>query len=180
MRVLGISGSLRAGSYNTMALREAQRLAPAGMAIEAATLHGIPLYDDDVRQQGYPPPVAQLRERIRAADGVLLVTPEYNHSVPGVLKNAVDWASRPPDQPFGDKPVALMSAARGLFGGVRAQSHLRQCFVFLDARVMSRPEVTIGSAHQRFDAAGRLTDETTAKLMGEFLAAFAAWIRRFR
>jgi chromate reductase, NAD(P)H dehydrogenase (quinone) len=128
IRVLGISGSLRRGSFNTAALRAARELVPTGMELEIYEgLREIPPYDDDLRQgQGYPPAVAELRARIKAADALLIATPEYNYSVPGVLKNAIDWASRPPEQPFDGKPIAIMGASPGALGTARAQYHLRQ------------------------------------------------------
>lgn len=179
LKVLGIAGSLRQGSYNRMALWAAQKLAPAGMVVEAHDgLRDIPAYDDDVRLAGFPAVVQDLRDRVRAADALLLVTPEYNYSIPGVLKNAIDWVSRPPDQPFADKPIAIMGASSGVLGTARAQYHLRQCFIYLDAKLLNRPEVMIGQAPQKFAADGTLTDETTAKLIGELLAALKAWTLR--
>ena len=178
LNVLGFAGSLRKASYNKMALRAAQELAPPGMSIETFDLAPIPLYDDDVRLQGYPPTVEQFRARIKAADAVLIVTPEYNHSMPGVLKNAIDWASRPPEQPFNGKPIALMGASPGALGTVRAQMHLRQCFVFLNGYVLCQPEVLIGNAPTRFDAEGRLTDEPTREFIRKLLDALAAWTKR--
>lgn len=180
LTVLGISGSLRHGSYNSAALRAAQGLVPAGMAITPFDIAPIPLYNEDVRQQGFPEPVEAFREGIRAADALLIVTPEYNYSIPGVLKNAIDWASRPPDQPFADKPIAIMGASPGMLGTARAQYHLRQCFVFLNARLVSQPEVMIAHANQRFDADGTLTDATTAKFIGNLLQALADWTRRLQ
>jgi chromate reductase len=183
LNVLGIAGSLRRGSFNRMALYAAQQLAPPGVTIAefpAERLREIPPYDDDERLQGYPPPVAELREGIKAADALLIVTPEYNYGIPGVLKNAIDWASRPPEQPFLDKPVALMSASGGVLGGARAQYQLRLCFVFLDAKLLNRPEVFIGQAPQKFAADGTLTDEPTAAIIREMLAALAAWTLRLR
>lgn len=181
LRILGIAGSLRQGSYNRAALRAAQKLAPAGTTVEIfERLREIPLYDEDVKQQGFPPAVQELRERVRAADALLLATPEYNYSVPGVLKNAIDWVSRPPDQPFADKPIAVMGASPGMLGTARAQYHLRQCFIFLDGKVLNRPEVMIGQAPSKFDAAGELTDEATAKAIAGLLTALAAWTQRLR
>jgi len=180
LRVLGISGSLRRGSYNTAALRAAQELAPPGMTIETFDLAPIPLYNDDVRQQGFPPPVEQLRARIKAADALLIVTPEYNYSVPGVLKNAIDWASRPPEQPFDGKPIAIMGASPSALGTARAQYHMRQMFVFLNGLVLTRPEVMIASASTRFDAAGQLTDEATRGFVRSLLESLAAWTMRLR
>jgi len=158
VRILGISGSLRRGSFNAATLRAAQELAPAGMTIERFDIAPIPLYNEDVRQQGFPPPVEDLRARIKAADGLLIVTPEYNYSIPGVLKNAIDWASRPPEQPFDGKPIGIMGAAASALGTARAQYHLRQCFVFLNALVMNRPEVMIPLAQNKFDAKGLSLD----------------------
>ncbi len=180
LTVLGISGSLRRGSYNTAALRAAQELAPPGMTIETFDLAPIPLYNEDVRQQGFPPPVSELRARIKAADALLIVTPEYNHSIPGVLKNAIDWASRPPEQPFDGKPIALMGASGGTLGTVRAQSHLRQVFVYLNGLLVSQPEVLIGNASARFDADGRLTDEPTRQFVRKLLDSLTAWTLRLR
>lgn len=182
VRVLGISGSLRQKSFNTAALRAAQDLAPAGLAIEIfAGLRDIPAYDDDAREaQGYPPPVQDLRARIATADAVLIATPEYNYSVPGVLKNAIDWASRPPAQPFDGKPIAIMGVSPGLLGTARAQYHLRQTFVFLNGMLLNRPEVMIGQAGSRFDADGRLTDEKTREFLQALLVALRDWTLRLR
>jgi len=169
MKVLGISGSLRAGSYNTMALKAAQKLAPAGMTIEIASIADIPLYNDDVRAQGDPEPVSRLKAAIRAADAVLIVTPEYNFSIPGVLKNALDWMSRPPEPPFGGKCVAIMGASPGPVGTARVQYDLRKVLVFLDAFCVNKPEVFIANCASKFDAQGNLTDEAGAKFIGELL-----------
>lgn len=180
VRVLGIAGSLRRHSLNAATLRAALDLAPDGMIIEIFDIAPIPLYNEDVRQQGFPASVADLRARIKAADGLLIVTPEYNYSIPGVLKNAIDWASRPPEQPFDGKPIGLMGAAAGVMGSGRAQSHLRQCFVFLNGLVMNRPEVVIPTAQSKFDADGKLTDQTSRAFIAAHLAAFESWVRRQR
>jgi len=180
VRVLGISGSLRRGSFNTAALRAVQELAPAGMTIETFDIAPIPLYNEDVRQQGFPSPVEELRRRIKQADGFLIATPEYNYSIPGVLKNAIDWASRPPEQPFDGKPIAIMGASPGSLGSARAQYHLRQCFLFLNAHLLNRPEVMITQAQTKFDADGKLTDQTTRDFIAALLASFKAWILRMR
>jgi len=180
LRILGISGSLRRGSYNSAALRAAQELAPRDMRIDSADIASIPLYNEDVKQQGFPPPVEELRRRVKEADGVLLVTPEYNYSIPGVLKNAIDWVSRPPEQPFDGKPIAIMGASPSALGTGRAQYHLRQCFVFLNGLVLNRPEVMIAQAQNKFDAEGKLTDQTTRDFLAAMLTAFAAWVRRVR
>src|SRR3974390_1056811 len=138
VRVLGIAGSMRQGWFNRALLRLAQEMAPSGMTIESFDIAPIQPYNEDVRQQGFPPPVEELRARIKAADGLLFVTPEYNYSIPGVLKNAIDWASRPPEQPFDGKPIGLMGASGAIHGTSRAQYHLRECFVFLHGLGMNR------------------------------------------
>lgn len=180
VNVLGIAGSLRQGSLNRAILRTTQELAPEGMHIDSFDIAPIPLYNEDVREQGFPPPVEELRARIRAADGLLIVSPEYNYSIPGVLKNAIDWASRPPEQPFDNKPIGLMGASMGVMGAGRAQYHLRQCFVFLNGLVMNRPEVAIPAAHVKIDARGELTDQPTRDFIAAHLAAFKAWVLRLR
>ena len=180
MNVIGISGSLRKGSFNTAALRAAQGLAPEGMTIERAEIGDLPLYNDDVRAAGFPPPAERLRAQLAAADAVLLVTPEYNYSISGVLKNAIDWASRPPSQPFEAKPVAIMGASPGLFGSARAQYHLRQMLIFLNAMPVNRPEVMIGQAQNKFDADGNLTDEPTREFIRKLLVALRDWTERLQ
>src|SRR5882672_10101602 len=140
LHVLAISGSLRRGSYNTALLRAAEKLVPAGMTLQLQFLHDVPLFNADVEAQGFPPGVAVLREAIRSADGVLISTPEYNHGVPGVLKNAVDWVSRGKDQPFKDKPVTLISASNGRFGGARSQIAWMPTLAVLGTLWMHRPQ----------------------------------------
>lgn len=179
-RVAGISGSLRKGSYNTAVLRAAMELAPEGMQIEPLEIRDLPLYDDDVKAAGYPSSVEVFRARLAAADAVLFVTPEYNYSIPGVLKNAIDWASRPPSQPFDGKPVGIMGVSGGLLGTARAQYHLRQMLVFLNAFPINKPEVMIGQAAQKFDADLRLTDEPTRGFVRAHLEALGAWTRRLK
>ena len=176
--VLGICGSLRAGSYNKAALRTAIELKPLGMTIETADIGSFPLYNEDVRAQGFPPRVERFRRQIVAADGLLFVTPEYNYSISGVLKNAIDWASRPPDQPFAGKPVAIMGAGAGMAGTARAQYDLRRCCVFLDMHPLNKPEVLIGQAQTKFDADGRFTDEVGRGLIRDLLVALEQWTRR--
>jgi chromate reductase len=175
--VLGICGSLRAGSYNKATLRTAIELKPPGMTIETAEIGSFPLYNEDVRALGFPPPVEKLRAQIAAADALLFVTPEYNYTISGVLKNAIDWASRPPDQPFAGKPVAIMGAGAGMAGTARAQYDLRKCCVFLDMHPLNRPEVLIGQAHTKFDAQGRLTDEAARGFIRDLLVALDKWTR---
>ena len=171
MNVLGISGSLRKASYNTMALRAAQKLAPAGMNIEVADISAIPLYNDDVRAAGEPAAVTALKAKVRAADAVLIVTPEYNFSIPGVLKNTLDWLSRPPEPPFDGKAVAIMGASPGPVGTARVQYDLRKVMVFLNAFVVNKPEVFISNCASKFNAEGELTDEAGAKFIGELLVS---------
>jgi chromate reductase len=179
IQLLGISGSLRKNSFNTALLRAAQELAPAGMSIDLADLSEIPLYNDDVREKGFPRPVQALRDRIRVADAVLIATPEYNYSIPGVLKNAIDWASRPPEQPFDGKPVGIMGASPGRIGTARAQYHLRQCFIFLNATVLNKPEVMVGGAAQVFKD-GKLADEPTRQFVSDLLTALSQAVARQR
>src|SRR6184192_4267762 len=161
IRILGIAGSLRRGSYNRAALRAATELAPKGAILETFELDGIPPFNEN-EEENPPAKVTELKRRIREADAILFVTPEYNYSVPGVLKNAIDWASRPyGDSAWNGKPAATMGASIGMIGTARAQYHLRQMFVFLNMFPINQPEVMIGNAAQRFDANGNLTDEMT-------------------
>jgi chromate reductase len=180
IRILGLSGSLRKGSYNTAALRAAAGLLPEGASMEIADLSEIPVYNEDVKAQGFPPAVQKLREQIAAADALFIATLEYNYSISGVLKNAIDWASRPPNQPFDDKPVAIMSASGGLLGGARAQYHLRQIGIFMNLRFVNLPEVMIGQAPTKFDAEGNLTDETTKGLIRDLGKALVDWTKRLK
>jgi chromate reductase len=174
--VLGIAGSLRQGSFNRRALAAAAELAPAGMSIRPfARLGEIPLYDEDVKLRGFPPAVMEFRQAIAQADALLFVTPEYNFSVPGVLKNAIDWASRPPDMPLIGKPAAIMGASTGLMGTVRAQGHLRLILSGLNMPVLNRPEVLIREAASKFDAEGRLIDEDTRKHIATLLERLRDW-----
>lgn len=178
MKVLGVAGSLRKGSYNRALLREAVALAPAGMEIEIAEIDTIPPYNFDVESAGFPEPVLELRRRVAAADALLIVTPEYNYSVPGVLKNAIDWVSRPPDQPLNSKPAAIMGASPGMLGTARCQMHLRQVAVFVNLLIMNQPEVLIARARDKFDAELRLTDEKTREMVRKLLAALVEWTKK--
>lgn len=182
IRVAGIAGSLREGSLNQGLLRAAAELAPAGMEIQIyGRLGEIPPYNDDVFQQGDPPPVADFKSFIGGAEALLIVTPEYNYGVPGVLKNAIDWASRPAGKSvLNRKPAALMGCSPGLGGTIRAQHALRQSFVFTDTYAMSQPEIKIPSAAPLFDSSAKLTDENTRQHVRKFLEAFAGWIARFQ
>ncbi|MGH9327075.1 MAG: NADPH-dependent FMN reductase [Terriglobia bacterium] len=175
LTILGIAGSLRKGSYNRAALRTAQQLVPQGARLEIFDLEGIPPFNQD--EDTHPPvKVTELKARIRAADAILFVTPEYNYSIPGVLKNAIDWASRPyGDNAWDGKPVAVMGASIGTTGTARAQYHLRQVFVFLNMHPINRSEVMIGNAAEKFDAKGNLTDENTKKHIQALLESLVRW-----
>ena len=183
IRVLGISGSLRQGSYNSALLRAAGHLLPEGMTLDTADLSGIPLYNDDVRAQDYPDAVQDFREQISAADALLIATPEYNFSIPGVLKNAIDWASRPDANkqvPLKGKPVAMLGASTGLFGTVRAQHHLRQVLVYTDNPVVNTPQVLVMTAKDKFDANLHLTDEATRGFLRDLLKNLAVLVNVYR
>jgi len=173
IEVLGLSGSLRRTSLNTALLRAAVELAPEGMVITPATLHDIPLYDGDVEADGVPPAVTSLANRIAAAEAVLIVSPEYNYSLPGVLKNGLDWLSRVKGQPFAHKPLAIMGTSPGRFGTARMQYHLRQVLLFTEARVLAKPEVMLGGSSDLFDDTGHLVDESAANLVRRQLTALA-------
>ena len=178
IRILGIAGSLRRESYNRAALRAATQLAPEGATIDVFELDGIPGFTED-EERDPPAKVVELKQRIREADAILIVTPEYNYSVPGVLKNAIDWASRPyGDSAWNGKPAAIMGASIGALGTVRAQYHLRQMFVFLNMFPINQPEVMIGNASARFDSQGNLTDEATKELIRQLLQNLVEWTRR--
>jgi chromate reductase, NAD(P)H dehydrogenase (quinone) len=178
--VCGIAGSLRRGSYNLALLRAAQGLAPEGMDVRIFDrMAEIPLYNQDVEADGDPEPVRALKLAIEEADALLIATPEYNHGVPGVLKNAIDWASRPPrGSVLAGKPAALFGASPGVTGTARAQSQLRQAFVFTDTPALPQPEILVYRAHEKFDAEGRLTDEKTREFVGRLLRDLADWTRR--
>jgi chromate reductase len=178
VRILGIAGSLRHDSYNRAALRAATQLLPEGASIDVFELDGLPGFNQD-EEQNPPAKVADFKRRIREADAVLIVTPEYNYSIPGVLKNAIDWASRPyGDSAWNGKPVAIMGASIGAIGTARAQYHLRQMFVFLNMFPINQPEVMIGNASERFDAQGNLTDDTTKGLIRQLLQNLVDWTQR--
>ncbi len=185
IRVLGISGSLRKGSFNSALLRAAIEIAEAEklpLVFETADIQEIPVYNEDLRTSAgaFPPPVQAFREAIGRADAVLFVTPEYNYSITGVLKNAIDWASRAPAQPFAGKPYAVMGASGGMSGTMRAQYHLRQIAVFLDLHALNTPEVFVRNAKDMFDADLKLTDAATRKVVAQQLAALVAWTRRLK
>jgi chromate reductase len=163
-----------------MLLRAAEELAPEGVSFTSADIGKLPLYNEDVRAQGFPQPVEEMREQIRAADALLFATPEYNYSVPGVLKNAIDWASRPPDQPFNGKPGAIMGASPSMLGSARAQYQLRQTCVYLNIFLVNQPEVFVAAANHKFDDEGRLTDEQTRKLVAKLIQSLVSWTVRLK
>jgi chromate reductase, NAD(P)H dehydrogenase (quinone) len=177
-RILGIAGSLRRESYNRAALRAASKLVPEGVILETFELDGIPVFNQDEEQNPLPK-VVEFKRRIREADAILFVTPEYNYSVPGMLKNAIDWASRPyGDSAWNGKPAAIMGASPSVMGTARAQYHLRQIMVFLNMFPINQPEVMISNATDRFDKAGNLTDEKTKDLIRQLLKNLVEWTRR--
>lgn len=180
VKILAFAGSLREESYNKAVLRAAKELAPESMNIEIFDLQGIPLYNADVEAKGDPERVAALKEAIRQADGLLIATPEYNHGVPAVTKNAVDWASRPPkNAPLNEKPVGILGASPGITGSARGQSQLRQAFEFTNSYCMPQPEILIYRVHEKFDGNGNLTDEATRKYLGKYLEALHDWVNKF-
>ena len=180
VKILALAGSLRKGSYNKTLIRSAVELAPENVTIEVFDLEGIPLFNQD-NVNNPPTQVAEFKEKIRNADALLIATPEYNFSIPGVLKNAIDWASRPlQGNPLEDKPVAIMSASTGRLGGARAQYHLRQTFVFLNIHPINRPEVMLSNAAENVDANGRLTNEQTRTLIKQLIEALLTWTNRLK
>ncbi len=181
IHVLGIPGSLRRKSYNRAALNACAEILPPGMTLEIYDIADIPPFNEDVEAQGYPETVQRFKARIAAADSLLIATPEYNYSMPGVLKNALDWASRPSaSTPLADKPLAVFGASTGPWGTARAQLHLRQSCVFFNAHPLNKPVLQINFADRKFDADGKLMDETTRQHLQALLHALAAWTRRLR
>lgn len=180
MRILGFGGSLRKGSYNQMALKAAAKLAPENAELEIFELNGIPPFNEDL-EQNPPEAVKRFKRKIRQADAILISTPEYNYSIPGFLKNAIDWASRPyGDNAFDDKPVATMGASMGTMGTSRAQYHLRQTFVFLNMHALNDPEVMIANAHEKFDEEGNLKDEYTKQKIKDLMEALVEWAQKLK
>jgi chromate reductase len=179
--VVGFAGSLRRGSYNRALIRAATELAPPALHIVAYELDRVPMYNADVEAVAVPEGVAELRDAIRQPDGLLVATPEYNHGVPGVLKNAIDWLSRPPrESALNGKVAAIMGASPGVTGTARAQSQLRQAFVFTNTYALLQHEVFVGRAHEKFDTEGRLVDQATRESLAAFLERFASLIARFK
>jgi chromate reductase len=180
VNILGFAGSLRKDSYNRAILRAALEVVPPSARLEIFDLEGIPPFNQDLENDP-PATVREFKAKIRGADALLIVTPECNYSIPGVLKNAIDWASRPyGDSAFADKPLAIMGASIGALGTARAQYHLRQCCVFLDMHPLNQPEVMVSHAQEKIDANGRLTDAKTREKIGELLLALVAWTRRLQ
>ena len=178
--ILGFAGSLRKGSYNRALLQATLELVPDDASLEIFQLDGIPPFNQDF-ESSPSEKVKEFKKKIKAADALLIITPEYNYSIPGVLKNAIDCASRPyGDNAFEGKPVAMMSASIGMLGGARAQYHLRQSFVFLNMYPVNRPEVFVSFAPRKFDDKGRLLDEETKKLIRELLGNLVAWARKLK
>ncbi|MBK9133030.1 MAG: NAD(P)H-dependent oxidoreductase [Betaproteobacteria bacterium] len=174
--ILGLCGSLRKASLNRAALKLAGELMPKTMQLDITEWRDVPVFDGDVFAAGLPKPVEVIRERIRRADAVLVATPEYNFSIPGGIKNVLDWTSRGDDQPWAGKPVAIFTASSGPVGGARMQYDLRKVLLFLNTHVLAKPEVFISMAGTKFDAEGRCTDDTTKKFVGDQMAAFERWI----
>ena len=180
LKILGFAGSLRVSSYNKSLLRAAIELLPEDANLEIFEIDGIPPFNQDI-EKDMPTKIKEFKLKIREADAILIATPEYNYSVPGVLKNAIDWASRPyGDNVFEGKPAAIMSASVGILGGARAQYHLRQIFVFLNIYPVNGPEVILSLAQDKFDANDKLTDENTKKFLGQLLQNLADWTRRLK
>lgn len=174
IKVLGIAGSLRLGSYNKALLRAAQGLAPDNMELEIIEIDNIPLFNEDIEAQGYPEPVRELHTKIAGSDAILIATPEYNYSIPGILKNTIDWASRPEKTcSILGKPVAIMGASTGRFGTLRSQMHLRQVFVALNMPAVQKPEVYVTKAAEKFDEKGNLIDDRTKSQIKRLLQSLA-------
>ena len=179
--ILGIAGSLRRGSYNRGLIRAASELAPSGTTLVSYELGALPLYNADIEAQGDPEPVARFKAAIAGADALLIATPEYNHCVPGVLKNAIDWASRPPrSSVLTNKPVAIMGASTGGGGTARAQAHLRDGLAYTNGLVLPLPEVLVSAAAAKFDTGGSLIDADTRIEVRDLLKALAAWVWRLQ
>lgn len=180
INILGFAGSLRKGSYNRALLRTAFEIAPKDVNLEIYDLDGIPPFSEDI-EYAVPEKVREFKKKIKDADAILIVTPEYNYSMPGVLKNAIDWASRPKgDNSFENKPAAIMSASTGILGGARAQYHLRQTLVFLNIYPLNKPEIFVNLAAQKFDDKGKLLDQKTRELIVELLTNLVSWTRKIQ
>ena len=180
IRIAGIAGSLRKGSYNKSALQVARKFVSDGSTLDILDLEGIPGFNQDL-EQAFPPAAREFKSKVKAADAILIVTPEYNYSVPGVLKNAIDWASHPyGDSAWNGKPIGIMGASPGMLGTARAQYHLRQMLVFLNMFPLNQPEVMIANASEKFDEQGNLKDPQTEQKIKELLEALVAWTRQLK
>ena len=180
MKIAGIVGSLRKGSFNRSLMNAAIELAPKGVTIEIAEIGDLPLFNTDI-ENPMPESVRIFKEKVDNSDAILFATPEYNHSVPGVLKNAIDWLSRPDDKnSINEKPIAMMGASTGMIGTARAQYHLRQSVVGINGHILNKPEVFITFAREKFDASGKLTDEKSKQKVKELVEALVAWTKRLQ
>lgn len=180
IHLVGISGSLRKGSYNTQLLNSLQDLLPGGVTMEIAEIGNLPLYNADLETEGLPESVTAFREALSGADAFVFVSPEYNYSVPGTLKNAIDWGSRSEDHPFSGKPVALMGATQGMWGTVRMQMAFRPIFQFLNMIPVNKPEVLVAQAPTKFNAAGKLSDESTISIVRQQLEELKKATRQYQ
>jgi chromate reductase, NAD(P)H dehydrogenase (quinone) len=180
IKILAFAGSLRKNSYNKMLLNAAIELKPENIEIEIIDIKDIPLYNGDVEEVGIPEAVSKFKEKAKNADGVLIATPEYNHAISGVLKNAIDWASRPPYNPFSEKPVGIMGATMGISGTISSQESFRHIGAILNMHILNTPMVLVSTAQNKFDENGKLTDVETRKIIGNFLEAFSNWTKKFK
>ncbi len=180
IKIAGISGSLRKGSYNTSALAAVRNLAPEHWDFDIVTLDGLPLFNEDVEAEGWPPAVKQLRERLEPSQAFIFATPEYNYSIPGVLKNAIDWLSRPERKgPIFNKPAAIIGASPSMIGTARAQAHLRQVAFYNGMPLLPTSEILIANANDKFDDAGILQDDETKKFLKDFIEKFDGWVKPY-
>jgi len=181
MKILAFAGSLRKGSFNKSLLRAARELSPDGMDIELFDLEGIPLFNSDLEAEGDPARVTEYKQAIRDADGILIASPEYNHGMTGVIKNAIDWASRPSkDMPISGKPAGILGASPGITGTARSQDQLRQSLKSVNVYCMPKPEMLVFRAHEKFNGNGELTDESTRKYLEKYLGSFHDWVKKFK
>lgn len=180
IEALAFAGSLRKGSYNKALLRAAKELSPEKLTITIYDIAEIPLFNQDVEEQGYPDPVVDFKKEIDRTDVLLIATPEYNYGVPGVTKNAIDWASRPPDDnPLDENPVGVVGASPGITGSARGQSQLRQAFGYTNSYCLQQPEILVYQAHKKFDKDGTLNDEKTREFLGKYLQELYSWTQNF-
>lgn len=181
MKILAFAGSLRKGSFNKSLLRAAKEVTPEGMNIEIFDLEGIPLFNADVEARGDPKRVKEFKEAIRNADGLLIASPEYNHGITGVTKNAIDWESRPvKDMPISGNPVGILGASPGITGTARSQDQLRQSLKSVEAYCMAKPEFLLFRAHEKINEEGELTDQRTLEFLNSYLKSFADWVKKIQ